>query len=152
MMRQSNSILCQEVWKTLPALSEPGEYQDNPESSSSVPPTSNRMTSLLETPHLLLTEPSLTRGRHIPYLIATGLILSAEKLRNCCFLTPGTLCDCWTSTGNPVTGGLESMAPQPKSTGVRQGSCSWSLPSGAINKAVPLQNSMGAVDQCSNLL
>lgn len=43
-----------------------GILRTTPESSSSVLPTSNRMTSPLPTPHLLLTEPSLTRGRHIP--------------------------------------------------------------------------------------
>lgn len=66
----------------------PGIIRTAPESSSSVLPTSNRMISPLQTPHLLLTEPSLTRGRHIPYLMATVLILSAEEvlfpdLRNC---------------------------------------------------------------------
>lgn len=70
----------------------------------------------------------------------------------CCFLTPGTLCNCHTSTGNPVSGGLGSTAPQPKSTGVTQGSCSWSLPSRALNKPVPLQNSIGGVDQCKCLV
>lgn len=107
----------------------PGIIRTAPESSSSVLPTSNRMISPLQTPHLLLTEPSLTRGRHIPYLMATVLILSAEKLRKSCFLISGTVCNCQTSTGNPVSRGLGSTAPQPKSTWKRQGSCSWPLPS-----------------------
>lgn len=41
-------------------------------SSSSVFPTSNRITSPLQTLHLL-TEPSLTRGRHTLYLMASVL-------------------------------------------------------------------------------